>query len=526
MEENNTPREDQDLFNYFNECNSNLYFSEDPAAYQARDYFTAAGIDLQNPNIKNRLIGLDLTDQPAIIYPATQDSYISEDLQTMKQTRHGNPFIFNADALTSRKESSCYVVPDILSALQLEQAGHNAIAIPRPETDEITQLIKNKEINKTLFIIHGTGGKGETGAWNQHSAKLLEERLKLQNIPNAVKQIPTATAADLYSKGIQDEFIKPAEGLRPDSMAAYIANNFAADLTAFKATKAITGFENLDKQIRNVYAGLYVLGALSSLGKTTFLHQMADQMAEAGNDILYFSLEQSRLELLTKSLTRHICRTKTDAKITSLKIRREFNPNEEQTEKDMQQAAKALEWYSEKIADKMNIIEGNFNCTVSFIREKVADYIALNSTSADSCRPIVFIDYLQVIQPEKNFKGSTKDAIDSIVTGIKRLSRDYQIPVFLISSFNRNNYLYPVSFESFKESGGIEYTADVILGLQLEVVNTFKDIEKNKNEYREKIKEAKAKYPREIQLVCLKNRFGISSFEVNFEYYPSQDLFM
>ena len=39
-----------------------------------------------------------------------------------------------------------------------------------------------------------------------------------------------------------------------------------------------TGYGNLDC-LQPLYPGLYVLGAISSLGKTTFIHQMADQMA-------------------------------------------------------------------------------------------------------------------------------------------------------------------------------------------------------------------------------------------------------
>lgn len=40
-----------------------------------------------------------------------------------------------------------------------------------------------------------------------------------------------------------------------------------------------------------------------------------------------------------------------------------------------------------------------------------------------------------------------------------------------------------------------------------------------------KIKEAKAANPRRVELVCLKNRFGVSSYTCNFEYFPQFDLF-
>ena len=71
--------------------------------------------------------------------------------------------------------------------------------------------------------------------------------------------------------------------------------------------KVETGFVNLDR-VTNLIPGLYVIGAISSIGKTTFMHQICDQMAEAGSHVLYFSLEQNRLNLVSKSLSRIMAR--------------------------------------------------------------------------------------------------------------------------------------------------------------------------------------------------------------------------
>ena len=48
------------------------------------------------------------------------------------------------------------------------------------------------------------------------------------------------------------------------------------------------------------------------------------------------------------------------------------------------------------------------------------------------------------------------------------MSRDYRLPIIGISSFNRDNYTAPVNLASFKESGAIEYSSDVLIGLQYE----------------------------------------------------------
>ena len=62
----------------------------------------------------------------------------------------------------------------------------------------------------------------------------------------------------------------------------YMVNSLSADIEDFvKGGRIKSGYRNLDL-ITNLYPGFYVLGAVSSLGKTTFIHQMADQIACAG----------------------------------------------------------------------------------------------------------------------------------------------------------------------------------------------------------------------------------------------------
>ena len=142
-------------------------------------------------------------------------------------------------------------------------------------------------------------------------------------------------------------------------------------------------------------------------------------------------------------------------------------------------------------------------------------------------KPVIFIDYLQILQGEPEKRQSTKELIDSTVTELKRISRELDITVFVISSLNRANYLVPVSFESLKESGSIEYSADVIYGLQLRCINDSLFSKEGKlKEKRERIRQAKTANPREIELLCLKNRYGISSFSCYFNYYPANDLFI
>ena len=175
------------------------------------------------------------------------------------------------------------------------------------------------------------------------------------------------------------------------------------------------------------------------------------------------------------------------------------------------------------IAPRMSVIEGNFNCNISFIGDYVARYITKNGR-----KPVVIVDYLQILDGMADQRQTTRDLVDTNVRELKRMSRNYDIPVIVISSLNRTNYLAPVDFESFKESGGIEYTADVVWGLQLDAVNDpIFDKDKHIKEKREIVRNAKAETPRKIQLLCLKNRYGISitSVPTTIQSNPTADAF-
>jgi replicative DNA helicase len=298
---------------------------------------------------------------------------------------------------------------------------------------------------------------------------------------------------------------------KPDNAALYIDQFLTADLARFKDS-IDTGYPNLDEQAGGLYPGLYVVAAISSLGKTTFCLQAAEQIAEDGKDVIFFSLEQSRLELVTKGIARRTAQNNLQNAVTSLQIRKGYLPA---------QVLKAADEYREKVGNRLSIVEGNFACNIGYIRDYTRDYINNNQV-----RPVVFVDYLQILQPTEENRAGVKETVDKAITELKRMSRELNIPVIVISSVNRANYLTPVDFESLKESGGIEYTADVIYGLQLQCLNDELFQQANKlTEKRKKVKEAKAANPRKIELVCLKNRYGVANFSCYFKYTPAYDLF-
>lgn len=326
--------------------------------------------------------------------------------------------------------------------------------------------------------------------------------------PGAVKGI---TEQNNNTNSLYQSEQDPQIIFKNNLVSQYLESVFIKDIDKFKSYKdRKTGFSNLDELTGGLYPGLYVIGAISSLGKTTFTHQMGDQLAEMGDHVLFFSLEQNRLEMVTKSLSRITARNNRRKAVSAIRIRGgKLTP----------EVIAAAKEYNE-IADHVSVIECNFEVNIYSIINYIKQYM-----EAYKVKPVVIVDYLQIIPPTDP-RQSDKEKVDSILRGLKKLQSENDLVLFVISSLNRANYLQPIDFESFKESGGIEYTADVVWGLQLQILNDDLFNKPNKiKEKREMVRKAKEAIPREIELVCLKNRYGVTSYSCGFEYDPRFDLF-
>jgi len=132
--------------------------------------------------------------------------------------------------------------------------------------------------------------------------------------------------------------------------------------------------------------------------------------------------------------------------------------------------------------------------------------------------PVICVDYLQII-PNKGSKGaSAKEKVDDIMLRLKDFQRSTNATLLVISSFNRENYYQKVGFSSFKESGAIEYSADVIWGLENYGVDAEGKLDKE-----EVVKMSREKV-RKIKFSCLKNRNG-GAYECFFRYHAAYDYF-
>lgn len=526
---------------YYLQCAKNLAESK-----AAQDYLQRRGISMETAQryclgfdpawvsptvIRNQQAkGSEWTPEPkpCIIIPSGFGHYVSRDIRPKEQLteqqrkyqkmNEGEPGIFGAYRAFNSGAEQIFVTEGAIDALSIIEAGQVAIGLN--STSNAKKLLAQLEQEPTTATMIICLDNDESGRKTARELKDGLQRLNIScisaDVNGSSKDPNEALTADraAFEKAVAMAVQQTAA--RPDNTVTYLDELMAGEIDRFKqAGERKTGFSNIDAKITGAYPGLYVLAAASSLGKTTLALQMADNFAVNGNDVLYFSMEQSRLEMVSKSLARLTALADIKNAVNALAIRNGYLPS---------QVTNAIAQYKQITGGRVSIIEGNFNCDIGYIADYVRQYIKRTDS-----KPIIFIDYLQILQPAADGRSSRskKDEIDLAVTELKRLSRELDLTIVVISSLNRANYMTPFAFESLKESGGIEYTADVVWGLQLQCLDEdLFDKEGSIKAKRKRINEAKEESPRKIKFVCLKNRYGISHYECNFVYYPEHDLFV
>jgi len=350
-------------------------------------------------------------------------------------------------------------------------------------------------------------------------AKIIKDkarRRELIRVTDRINALSHDESGDIEAiiKDAENELFRISQGkARP---LPYSATSAAASIQDFidgiaesvNTPYIPTGFTRLDDIIDGgLYEGLYIMGAITTLGKTSLILQIADNIAADGADILYISLEMARAELIAKSVSRHtltitlesggdIRHAKTARGITTGIKYQYYSDREREL---IKAAVNAYRVY----AGNVYIIEGVGDIGVDDIRRAVEKHILFTGK-----KPVVIVDYLQILAPY-NDRATDKQNTDKAVLELKRISRDYKIPMIGISSFNRDHYSAEVKLAAFKESGAIEYGSDVLIGLQLA----------GAGESGLDVKAAMDKDPREIELVILKNRNGKAGDKIPLEYF-------
>lgn len=249
----------------------------------------------------------------------------------------------------------------------------------------------------------------------------------------AIMQFPTQLAEEI-TKGVYKDTTK-----RVDEVITELGEAIENDNTK----RVMTGFAALD---RLVYGGfgagnLVVLAARPSVGKTSFMLQMAREAAAHGIASLVLSLEMTNNELAQRLLF-------STEQVNAYEI-----------------ASKRVDW------DKFNRAGAAFSGSKLYMDEtpQTLDEVCATITIAHQrgqC-DIAYIDYLQLMSTPEN-KASLYQQVTDTTKRIKKLAKKLNIPIVLLCQLNRQSVAEKrqPQLHDLRDSGSIEQDADIVLMLE------------------------------------------------------------
>jgi len=494
---------------------SATYLSDCFTHREETPYFTDRGLSATTVNRFS--LGYDPV-RKCVVLPCDGGRFVRRSVEEKRYLNEkGQPSpLFQPELLREDGDAPVFLVEGTFDALSCEELGFRAVALNGAgNREKAAAILRERKRPAPILLLPDNDKAGE-----QWAAALSDEFPWLYRCPplpvgkdiNEFLQADRPAALSFLSAAVEDRGAHQPPPYRALSAAGQM-EALARYIEAQAARPALeTGFPSLDKALDGgLYDGLYVLGAVSSLGKTAFCMQIADHLAKNGRDVLVFSLEMTAFELMARSISRETFLSDgTSGKSLAKTVRGVLNGKRyvnytarEHTHLSAAQAAYAA------YAGHIWFREGDHETGLPFIRAEIERHIAETGRT-----PVVLLDYLQIVAPA-DVHFTDKQNLDRNVCGLKKLSRALGLTVLAISSFNRENYNVEATMSAFKESGGIDYSADVLLGLQARGAGS-----RSFN-----IDEEKRKDPRELELKILKNRTAALGPPIPFRYYPAFSFF-
>ena len=476
---------------------------------------------------------------PRLIIPTSANSYVArlvldDPLSVDQRIRKVGPVsLFNVAALDVN--APIFVTEGEIDALSIIDAGFNAIGLGSISMiRHFLEEIDNREISQPIIIALDSDEAGKKAAENLHQE--LKKRniyhISQNNLYQEFKDANEFLQSDKRRfqnalRAAQNNVLAGAERNQEDQNSEaeeYLAKSALNELRILSREVvhnverpfSSTGFSKLDELLcGGLYnSRIYVLGAASSTGKTAFCLQIADQIAIGGRDVAYFSVEMPTASLVGRSLSRLSYEISQDYPEYKNAVKCEndiiygyFRKNFNELENDLiDQAEQKYSQYAGNL-----FIHEKRHMTTGYIKAQIDLHKRVRGIY-----PVVIIDYLQLLLPATDKMQTDKQEMDEVMADIMDIGQTFGVPVLVISSYARANYDKEAGMASFKESGSIEYDADVLLALQYRAVGDQQKLDLAKE---------KKKNPREVEVVMLKGRNGKGTGKVEYDYYAEFNCF-
>jgi len=565
--ENNEHQEEKpeaaDYSLFYAKWHQDLKESPEALEYLHKRGITDASIDRFNLGYcgtwKHSKAGAQVAATKRIIIPRTKGTYTARNIDKprneweedyIKQVQGSQKDLFNLEALNGAETP--IICEGELDAISLYQAGAASVVGIGTTTNAGTLLAEAKKHPEAVYILALDNDPDKEDGSNP--GKEAQKKLAA-DMTAAGLAVLASDPAKIYgeAKDGNEAFTKDPERLgkviaylqgkaqemkagRDEEREAELRKrtgegmleDFLLTVKKRDFEPIATGISDIDRATQGgfIRKTLVMLGAPPAMGKTALAQWIFENIATAGNDVLYINLEMSREQLLARS----ICRIawKYDKKdINALQVLRGYSWTDEQRES----ITKAADIYKRDIAPHFIYNpDGVTNGIDSILSAMEAETARIKAQGKPA--PLVCIDYLQLID------SGERDAIEGmkgVIFELKDFAKRNNTVVFVIMANNRaSNKAGTAELESGRDTSAIEYSGDLMLGLAYTAIEDRRKYpcgeDKNGNtRYAEydleairRMKKEAYEAGKEIPAVCnelslkvLKNRFGEAERRAN-----------
>jgi len=234
-------------------------------------------------------------------------------------------------------------------------------------------------------------------------------------------------------------------------------DDFLKNIQSEKYKPYETGLQFFD----NLFCGGLMRGTLTILlaapgaGKTALCAQIGEAIAEHGRPVLYLNLEMTADQMLARSISGRVAQA--GVKASALDVLQGYRWTDEQLEAII----KATAEYKEKVYPNMQYCKENIGADLREIK-KYLHAVGTRAINEGKEAPVFILDYLHLLTGGKDAQDTIKQAIGIL----KDYARNFDTMSFAISAINRSSADDGrIKMTSGRDSSGIEYTGDYILGL-------------------------------------------------------------
>lgn len=207
-------------------------------------------------------------------------------------------------------------------------------------------------------------------------------------------------------------------------------------------SKNYIGFPKLDDLLGGLEGGdVVVIGARPGVGKSALVTQITKYFADCGKRVGFYNLEMKEKQVYERFVV-----SQSGIGLTRLRRAKKFLGDEKER----------FDKANEILEKKENIVITTGSKSPNEIRAE----------SRHMGYDIIIIDYLQLLKPDKEYRGNRYAEVGAISKATKALAMELNIPVIELSQLNRiseGRETREPTMAELREAGDIEQDASVIM---------------------------------------------------------------